>query len=120
MQKLCCVHTRQQSSASLDFLSPAYQPISPSILNHFWWVLYHLLAFTGTHVDFQTWWFHFHAFTTVWKFAAAIGKVPEVDLPVSDAASLSTTMEVGNKQKAAKKQNVITFAILTTALDSLS
>ena len=79
-----------------------------------------LMTFTGTHVDFQTWWFHFHAFTTVWKFAAAIGKVPEVDLPVSDTASLSTAMEVGNKQKAAKKQNVITFAILTTALDSPS
>ena len=42
MQKLCCVRTRQQSSASLVyFLSPAYLTISPSILNHFWWELYH-------------------------------------------------------------------------------
>ena len=40
MQKLCCVHTRQQYSASLDHLSLAFQPISPSILNHFWWELY--------------------------------------------------------------------------------
>ena len=40
MQKLCCVRTRQQFSASLDHLSPAYLTISPSILNHFWWELY--------------------------------------------------------------------------------
>ena len=26
------------------FLSPAYQPISPSILNHFWWELYQELV----------------------------------------------------------------------------
>ena len=33
---MCCVCTRQQSSASLVyFLSPAYLTISPSILNHF-------------------------------------------------------------------------------------
>ena len=74
----------------------------------------------GTHADFQTWWVHFHAFTTVWKFMAAIGKVPEADLPISDTASLSTTMAVGDRQKVAKKQNVITFANLTTALDSPS
>ena len=41
MQKLCCVHTIQQSSASLDYLSQAYQPVSPSILSHFQWELYH-------------------------------------------------------------------------------
>ena len=42
MQKLCCVHTTQQSSASLDYLSQAYQPISHSILNHFRWELYQI------------------------------------------------------------------------------
>ena len=41
MQKLCCVRTIQQSSASLDYLSQAYQPVSPSILSHFRWELYH-------------------------------------------------------------------------------
>ena len=50
---------------------------------------------------------------------AAIGKVPEVDLPVSDTASLSTAAKEGNKQKVGK-QNAITFANLTTALDSPS
>ena len=40
MQKLCCVRTIQQSSASLDYLSQAYQPVSPSILSHFRWELY--------------------------------------------------------------------------------
>ena len=62
-----------------------------------------LPTFMGTHVNFQTWWFHFQAFATVWKFAAAIGQVPEVHLPVSKTASLSTTAEVGDRQKAAKK-----------------
>ena len=74
----------------------------------------------GTHVEFQTWWFCFQAFTTVRKLTAAIGKVPEVDLPVSETASLSTTKEVGDRQKVAKKQNVIAFSNLTTALDSPS
>ena len=38
---MCCVRTIQQSSASLDYLSHPYQPVSSSILNHFWWELYH-------------------------------------------------------------------------------
>ena len=58
-----------------------------------------LLTFTGTHVEFQTWWFHFWAFATVWKFAAAIGKVPEVDLPVSETAFLSMIAEVGDLRR---------------------
>ena len=62
-----------------------------------------LPTFMGAHVEFQTWWFCFWAFTTVWKFMAAIGKVPEVDLPLSETASLSMTAEVGDRQKAAKK-----------------
>ena len=37
---MCCVRTIQQSSASLDYLSQAYQPVSPSILSHFRWELY--------------------------------------------------------------------------------
>ena len=43
-----------------------------------------------------------------------------MDLPVSETASLSMTMEVGDRQKVAKKQTAITFANLTTALDSPS
>ena len=79
-----------------------------------------LPVFTGKHVEFHTWWFHFQAFATVWKFTAAIGKVPEMDLPASESTSLSTTAEVGDRQKAEKKQNAIAFANLTTALDSTS
>ena len=33
------------------------------------------------------------------EITAAIGKVPEVDLPVSETSSLSTTVEVGDRQK---------------------
>ena len=51
-----------------------------------------LLTFMGTHVAFQTWWFHFWAFATVWKFTAAIGKVPEVE-----TASLSMTTVTGRR-----------------------
>ena len=62
-----------------------------------------LPVFTGSHVDFPTWWFRFHAFATVWKFAGAIGKVPEVDLPSSESASLSMTADIQDRQKVAKK-----------------
>ena len=57
-----------------------------------------LPVLTGKHVEFQTLWFSFQAFATVWKFTAAIGKVPEVDLPASELASLSTTAEVVVRQ----------------------
>ena len=50
MQKLCCVRTRQQSSASLDHLSPAYLTLCPSILNYFWWELYHINTIHITHL----------------------------------------------------------------------
>ena len=42
MQKLCCVRTRQQFSASLDYFCHQLTTISPSILNHFWWELYQI------------------------------------------------------------------------------
>ena len=42
--------------------------------------LVRLPVFMGSHIDFQTWWFQFHAFAMVWKFAGAVGKVPDVDL----------------------------------------
>ena len=54
------------------------------------------------------------------KFAAAIGKVPEADLPARENTSLSMTAEVADRQRAAKKCNAIAFAILTMALDSPS
>ena len=53
-----------------------------------------LPVFMGSHVDCQTWWFQFHAFATVWKFAGAIGKVLEVDLQGSESVSLSTTANI--------------------------
>ena len=28
----------------------------------------------GSHTDFHTWWFCFHAFATMWKFADAVGR----------------------------------------------
>ena len=62
----------------------------------------------------------FPGFATVWKFAAVIGKVPEADSPARENASLSTTAEVADRQRAAKKCNAIAFANLTMALDSPS
>ena len=40
-----------------------------------------LPVFTGNHTEFQTWWFHFQAFATVWKFAEVIEQTAEADLP---------------------------------------
>ena len=45
----------------------------------------------------------FLGFATVRKFTAAIGEVPEVDLPVSKTASMPMITGVGDRQKAAKK-----------------
>ena len=66
------------------------------------------------------WWFQFHAFAMLWKFAGAVGKVPEVDLPSSENASLSTNTDIQDRQKVAKKQNAIAYANLTIALQSPS
>ena len=74
----------------------------------------------GSHVEFQTWWFWFHAFATIWKFVGAVGKTPNLDLPSSKSASLAMTAELQDKQKVVKKHNAIAFANLTMALDSPS
>ena len=79
-----------------------------------------LPVFSGDHKHFQTWWFRFLAFATVWKFKPAIGQTEELDLPESEAAALNTDANVAEKQKMAKKRNAITFANLTVALDSPS
>ena len=79
-----------------------------------------LPVFSGDHKHFQTWWFRFSAFATMWKFKPAIGQSEEMDLPESKAAALSTDANVAEKQKMAKKRNAIAFANLTAALDSPS
>ena len=72
------------------------------------------------HKHFQTWWFRFLAFATVWKFKSAVGQTEEPDLPESEAAALTADANVAEKQKMAKKRNAIAFANLTAALDSPS
>ena len=79
-----------------------------------------LPVFSGDHKHFQTWWFQFSAFATVWKFKQAVGQTEDPDLPESEAAALNTDANVAEKQKMAKKRNVIAFANLTAALDSPS
>ena len=59
-----------------------------------------LPIFTGSHVEFQTWWFQFHAFATVWNFVGAVGKLPEVDLPSSEPESF--VMNLAGQTKGAK------------------
>ena len=78
-----------------------------------------LPVFSGDHKHFQTWWFWFSAFATVWKFKSAFGQSEEPDLLESETA-LSTDANVAEKQKMAKKRNAITFANLTVALHSPS
>ena len=79
-----------------------------------------LPVFSGDHKHFQTWWFRFSVFATVWKFKSAVGQTEESDLPESEAAALNTDANVAEKQKMAKKINAIAFANLTAALDSPS
>ena len=79
-----------------------------------------LPVFSGDHKHFQTWWFRFSAFATVWKFKQAVGQTEDPDLPASEGAALNTDANIAEKQKMAKKRNAIAFANLTTALDSPS
>ena len=79
-----------------------------------------LPVFSGDHKHFQTWWFWFSAFATMWKFKSAVGLTEEPDLPESEAAALNADANVAEKQKMAKKRNDIAFANLTGALDSPS
>ena len=79
-----------------------------------------LPVFSGDHKHFQTWWFRFSAFATMWKFILAMGQTEEPDLPESETAALNTDVNVAEKQNMAKKRNAIAFANLTAALDSPS
>ena len=49
-------------------------------------------------------------FTGSHKVADAIGRSPEVDLPLMVATALSTMADEHEQQEAAKKCNAITFA----------
>ena len=71
-------------------------------------------------MDFHTWWFCIQAFATVWKFAEAIEKMQEEDLPATASTMLLMNEEIKHKQTLVKKCNVIVFANLTMALDSPS
>ena len=58
--------------------------------------------FTGGHKDFHTWWFHFQAFAMVWKYAEAIERTSEPDLPSTASATLSTNEATQRKEMLAK------------------
>ena len=79
-----------------------------------------LPVFSGDHKNFQTCWFQFSAFATVWKFKQAVGQTEDPDLPESEGAALNTDANIAEKQKMAKKRNAIAFANLTAVLDSPS
>ena len=79
-----------------------------------------LPVFSGDHKHFQTWWFRFSAFATVWKFKQAVGQTKDPHLPESKGAALNNDANIAEKQKMAKKRNAIAFANLTAALDSPS
>ena len=48
-----------------------------------------LLIFMGNHMEFHTWWFHFQAFLTVWKFTEVIEQTSEADLPAMRAPTMA-------------------------------
>ena len=76
-----------------------------------------LPIFTGNHMDFHTWWFCFQVFAMVWKIMEAIERTSKPDLPRTTSATVSTNEATQREQMLAKRQNAITFANLTTALD---
>ena len=45
MQKLCCVRTRQHL-CQFGLFRHNFTTVSPPILNHFWWELYHSVSLT--------------------------------------------------------------------------
>ena len=79
-----------------------------------------LPVFTANHTEFQTWWFHFQAFATVWKFSEAIEQTAEKDLPDTASTELVKDEEPQCKQMLVKRCNAIVFANLMMALDSPS
>ena len=63
-----------------------------------------LPVFSGDHKPFQTWWFRFSAFATVWKFKQAVGQTEDPDLPASEGAALNTDANIAEKQKWQRKE----------------
>ena len=68
-----------------------------------------LPVFSGDHKHFQTWWFRFSAFATVWKFKSAVGQSEEPDLPESETVALNTDANVAEKQKNGKEEKCHRF-----------
>ena len=54
-----------------------------------------LPTFGGAQKDFQIWWTRFMAYSSVYKFAAALQEKDEIDLPGSDADALDLTKDDG-------------------------
>ena len=63
-----------------------------------------LPIFIGNHMV-HIWWFHFQVFATVWKFAEAIDRTSEPDLPATASRTLSMNEVMQQKQTLAMKCN---------------
>ena len=77
-----------------------------------------LPLFNGEHNTFQVWWMRFMTYAGMFGFIKALRKGGETDMPESNETLLDATTELGKKQEAAKKRNVIAMANLTMAFTS--
>jgi hypothetical protein len=69
-----------------------------------------LASFDGTHDGFQLWWIRFKSYAQVHKFAQALLRGGDPDLPTTDAENLSDDEEVAERQEKAKRRNQIALA----------
>jgi hypothetical protein len=67
--------------------------------------------FDGDQKNFKGWWMRFKAFATIKKFAAAIERVPEKELPTDEATDVSTD----KPKQMARDRNLMAIACMTAA-----
>jgi len=74
-------------------------------------------TFSGRDEDFQLWWMRFCAYAALMKFALAIGKRPEADMPAGGETELPTDTD---EAKAARNRNLTAMYNFTLAFTSES
>jgi hypothetical protein len=69
-----------------------------------------LSSFSGVTKDFMIWWARFQALATARKFALALGRADEADLPAREDTVLDAAVEADQKKVAARKKNAVAMA----------
>ena len=72
-----------------------------------------LPTFDGEPNNFQIWWMRFQAYAAMNRFAKAIGKQPEQELPATEDAVLDLNDDAQKLQDDARKRNIQAMACFT-------